>query len=119
MAVFACPWCKNPVPGATETSNNWYCPTCRRFDATRCLSCGMTEGFPRKEPWVAEGDLAKSPWNGQGEFHRKQYVYCEWDFHNAYFVVQDAETGRCLLCETLWDRRKASSHAPHVKMRAG
>lgn len=79
----------------------------------------MRDGFPRKEPWVAQADLAKSPLNGTGDIGARQYVYCEWDFHNAYFVVQDGDTGRCRLCGTSWNRLVASSHAPDIKMRAG
>ena len=118
MAARACPWCQTIIPGATEASRNWYCPTCRRFDGTECLSCGMTEGFPRKDPWVEDGEFVKSPWNGKGEFRRKQYVYCEWDFHGMYFVTQDGARSRCSLCDTSWDRLTSSVHAPHVKMRA-
>ena len=112
-----CPWCKTPVPDTPETAPNWYCRTCQRFDAVCCLACGMTEGFPRKEPWVAQEDLAKSPLNGTGPFDRRQYVYCEWDFHGAYFVVKQGPMATCRLCGTSWDRLKSAVHAPHVKMR--
>lgn len=119
MSEIVCPWCTTPVSGTTSASKNWYCRTCRRYDGVSCLVCGMTEGFPRKEPWVAQGDLAKSPLNGTGDFSIKQYVYCEWDFHNAYFVVQNGDILSCPLCGTSWDRFTASVHAPAVAMRAG
>ena len=113
-----CPWCDKPIPNTPADATSWYCPTCKRFDALACLACGMTDGFPHKDPWVSQSDLAKSPQNGTGPFDRRQYVYCEWDFHGAYFVAQNGPTSSCRLCGTEWDRLKSAAHAPAVKMRA-
>lgn len=105
-----CRWCKVPIPGTTDTSPNWMCQKCLRFDADRCLACGKTEGFPLQVPWL-DGEARR------GVFV-KQYVYCEWCLHGAYFVTQNGPASRCSICNTEWDRLKSAVHAPTVAMRA-
>lgn len=104
-----CRWCETPIPGTDDLSGQWQCPKCLRFDADRCLVCGKTEGFPLHTPWLAG--------EGKRGVIVRQYVYCEWCLHNAYFVRQAGPVSRCSLCETEWDRLKSAVHAPTVVMR--
>lgn len=110
----ACRWCHIVVPGRTPASRNWYCPVCRRFDAIECLLCRMREGFPLAKPW-STGPVAMV----SDSALKKANVYCEWDYHQAFFVVPTPDGERCLICETSWRNGELATHGPAVRMRAG
>ncbi|HAM54121.1 MAG TPA: hypothetical protein DCQ64_01370 [Candidatus Rokubacteria bacterium] len=119
MAAIVCRFCGKELWRALEgVTGNWYCRHCGHWDAVECVRCRTREGFPLATPWVTEEQAMRSPLAGSTGVIAKSYVYCEWDFHDAYFTVKRDGTAWCLLCETSWDPLGPAVH-PGVPMRKG
>lgn len=110
-----CRFCDRMVPGTDDTSRNWLCPQCRRFDARQCLNCGTRDGFPRPAETVSADQAAMSPLvtptHGADRVMNKSVVYCARCFHNAYFVTTENDVSTCLLCRSSWDRFGPARHS--------
>src|SRR3990167_11565674 len=111
-----CRWCQRPIARTDNTSQNWHCSSCNRWDAASCLVCGTTVGFPRD---LADIVLAASPVipttrkNAAREIEqvrRKATVYCDLHYHDMYFTTRRGDARTCVLCHTSWDRRDPAHH---------
>lgn len=117
MAPIVCRFCQSELSRVQiETSRNWYCRHCAHWDARECLKCRTPEGFPLKQPWISEPEAKLAVSEEPATVLLKSYVYCELDFHNAFFVERDhaTRTSKCRLCETTWDSRGPAQHREGV-----
>lgn len=118
-----CRWCSRNLNGVPDDAQNWYCRACWRFDASECFRCRTTAGFPRTTEQVTAETAQRSPvWAKANakvgvdnrpldeRIARVSLVYCPLCFHNMYFVAQNGQTSRCLICETEWDRLGPAAH---------
>ena len=103
-----------------ETSRNWFCRYCHRWGARECFKCQTTEGFPIPTPWVTTEQSMLAVSEDPAIVRLKSFIYCERDFHNAYFVERDhpTRTSRCRLCQTTWDSRGPATHRVGVVLTA-
>ena len=110
-----CRWCQRELVGTSEVSRNWYCPSCKRFDASECFKCRTQEGFPLAEPWLTPEAARTSPL--PLDAFLKQWVYCRLCLHNAYFVVPAGDLmSRCRLCGTEWERVGPAVHTEVIAL---
>lgn len=115
-----CRWCHQPIARTVNDARNWHCPPCDRWDATCCLVCGTTVGFPRDPTSLPPEQAATSPTlsglasevRGREQEHvaRKITVYCDLHYHDMYFTDRRGDTRTCTLCGTSWDRRDSAQH---------
>ena len=115
-----CRWCHQPIARTVNDAQNWHCPPCDRWDATGCLVCGTTVGFPRDPTPLASEQAATSPTlNGLAAEARKREqehvariitVYCDLHYHDMYFTDRRGDMRTCALCGTSWDRRDPAHH---------